>query len=68
MSGENYKVMWRGTVEGYGITETDDDANEHDVFSTYREAKRRAVENAESDVDGAKRGLQNTKDMRKRDM
>lgn len=68
MSSENYKVYWIGIVEGYGIDETSDEVNEHDVFRTFREAKTKAVENSKSDVDGAKRGLEMTKRIRKGDI
>ena len=64
----NYKVSWVGIVEGYGITETDDKVDDFEVFETYREAKNKAVERAESDVEGAKRGLANTRAIRKSDV
>ena len=68
MGTPNYKVQWVGIVEGYGITETEDEVDEYEVFNTYREAKNNAVEKAKSDVEGAKRGLDRTRAIRKRDV
>lgn len=61
----NYKVQWVGIIEGYEIVFTDDPINEYDIFRTFREAKKCAVQKALSDVNGAKRGLQVTKQFRK---
>ena len=68
MNKTNYKVSWVGIVEGYGITETDDEVDEYEVFGTFREAKTNAVERAKSDVEGAKRGLAMTRSIRKGDI
>lgn len=68
MSKPNYKVQWVGIVEGYGITETNDEVDDYEVFRTFREAKANAVEKAQNDVNGAKRGLQNTRAIRKGDV
>jgi hypothetical protein len=65
MKKENYKVYWIGIVEGYGIDLTNDEVNQHDVFRLWSEAKKKAVENSKNDVDGAKKGLVNTRSLRK---
>jgi hypothetical protein len=64
----NYKVEWVGIREGYGIEQTKDEVDDYEVFKTFREAKRVAVERAKNDVEGARVGLSNTKRITKGDV
>lgn len=68
MSDTSYKVQWVGIVEGYGISETTDEVDDYEIFRTFREAKADAVQKAQSDVEGAKRGLKMTRAIRKGDV
>jgi len=63
-----YKVSWVGIVEGYEITKTDDIPNEYDIFKLYSDAKSFAIQQSSDDVQGAKRGLEATRSIRKSDI
>lgn len=61
----NYKVKWIGIVEGYKVVFTDDPINDYDVFRTFREAKKEAVQKALNDSESSKRGYKRTKQFTK---
>lgn len=65
VSKKNYKISYVGIVEGYEISITDEDTDDYEIFSTFREAKFEAVQKAKSDVEGAKRGLRMTRSIKK---
>jgi len=56
----NYKVNYIGLAEGYDIEETTDDVDNYEIFGSFKEAKRKAVANAENDIELVENALANT--------